>query len=456
MGRVKKKNNTSLSKLYLRNLGAMLGTIIVWCFILFALFDVMMVVGWLYPANYGELQATAVCEEIANTGKVDVDRIPSVCDYAVFDQQGNILDGNIRGADAAVAWRAIEDRYASENYYYKVARMENGYCVLRYKLTVQYKSVFMRQHFFEPEILFLLLGIGMMFGIIFFYSIRFGKRIQNKMTPMLEVVEQIKVQELGDEVLFSGIKEIDEIITSMDDMKTALKDSLEMQWKLEQDKNQQMSALAHDIKTPLTIVRGNAELLEETELTDEQKMYISYITDGASQILNYVQTLIEVTKSLQGHEFQKTSVAIEKLLGEIEQQAMGLGKAKHVVINWKASHTSENILASNDLVVRAVVNVIANAVEHSLEGEVVHVEVFEENGLLMFCVEDHGSGFSNEALLHATEQFYMEDASRNSNAHFGIGLYMAKLVAKHHEGDVQLDNSKKTGGAFVTISFSIL
>ena len=58
-------------------------------------------------------------------------------------------------------------------------------------------------------------------------------------------------------------------------MRDALRESLEKQWKTEQEKKQQMSALAHDIKTPLTIVRGNAELLSETELTTEQKNNIT-------------------------------------------------------------------------------------------------------------------------------------------------------------------------------------
>ena len=62
-------------------------------------------------------------------------------------------------------------------------------------------------------------------------------------------------------------------------------------------KKQQMSALAHDIKTPLTIVRGNAELLSETELTTEQKKNITYVLNGTTQIQSYVKQLIDVTKS---------------------------------------------------------------------------------------------------------------------------------------------------------------
>ena len=92
----------------------------------------------------------------------------------------------------------------------------------------------------------------------------FWKRNQKQMQPVLDAIGQIKDQNLEYETSCSGIKEFDDCLSAIDDMRDALRESLEKQWKTEQEKKQQMSALAHDIKTPLTIVRGNAELLSET------------------------------------------------------------------------------------------------------------------------------------------------------------------------------------------------
>lgn len=77
--------------------------------------------------------------------------------------------------------------------------------------------------------------------------------------------------------------------------------------------------------------------------------------------------------------------------------------------------------------------------------------VFEENNFLQFVVTDTGSGFSPEALRYGTEQFYMDDTSRSSKTHFGIGLYAANSIIQKHGGQLVLDNSKETGGAKVTI-----
>ena len=128
-------------------------------------------------------------------------------------------------------------------------------------------------------------------AIIIFPSIRFGKRIRKQMQPVLNAIEQIKNQNLEYESPYSGIKEFDDCLSAIDDMRHALKESLEQQWKTEQEKNRQMSALAHDIKTPLTIVRGNTELLLETELTKEQENNVNYVLNGTTQIQNYIQKL---------------------------------------------------------------------------------------------------------------------------------------------------------------------
>lgn len=76
-------------------------------------------------------------------------------------------------------------------------------------------------------------------------------------------------------------------------------------------------------------------------------------------------------------------------------------------------------------------NVIQNAVEHTKENGIIYIDAKEQDGRLTFIVEDSGSGFTKEALLHGTEQFFMDDTSRNGEAHYGMGLCFAKLWLKN-------------------------
>ena len=91
---------------------------------------------------------------------------------------------------------------------------------------------------------------------------------------------------------------------------------------------------------------------------------------------------------------------------------------------------------------RAVMNVIQNAVEHTKENGIIYIDAKEQDGRLTFIVEDSGSGFTKEALLHGTEQFFMDDTSRNGEAHYGMGLFFAKTVAEKYGGGIKLSNSE--------------
>lgn len=354
-----------------------------------------------------------------------------------------------------IAWNAAENGKASGRYFYKVISRPDEYVVLQYSLTPQYNSAFLREHLINPQSLFAIILVLGTILIIIFLSIRFGKKMKAKMLPMMNAVGRIKERDLEYDISYCGIKEFDDCLESIDEMRIALKNSLEQQWRTEQDKNRQMSALAHDIKTPLTVVRGNAELLSETELTEEQKKNVDYIVNSTLQIQSYVQKLIEVTRSAEISSYTSEKVKTEAVLKEIRMQAAGLAEVYHLKTNWREKWDSETINVIDDQVTRAVMNIIQNAVEHTMEKGVINIYVEEQDGKLSFTVEDSGSGFTKEALRHGTEQFFMDDTSRSSGNHYGIGLFSAKTIAEKYGGNIWLTNSEKTGGAKVKIYFHL-
>ena len=76
------------------------------------------------------------------------------------------------------------------------------------------------------------------------------------------------------------------------------------------------------------------------------------------------------------------------------------------------------------LIERAIMNVVSNALEYSPINGTVYIKIQYAEKRLRICVVDEGKGFSNEALHHAQEQFFMDNSSRNSKMHFGMGLYI--------------------------------
>ena len=453
MGRIRKSN--TLSGIFMRYVLVMLGALFTLGVCTIFIFNILVNTGIIYPANYTERKINEAYDLIQNANEVTEDMIPPLCHYVIFSMEGEKLSGDMSGHSLEIAWNVANHGHASGDYFYKVISRQMEYVVLQYRLTPQYQSEFLREHFIEPQRLMTIMVILGGTAIIILPSVRFGKKIKGKMQPVMTAVEKIKNQDLEYEVSYSGIKEFDDCLSSINDMRIALKDSLEQQWKTEQDKNRQMSALAHDIKTPLTIVRGNAELLSEMKLTDEQKKMLVYIINSTVQIQNYVQKLIDVTKSVDGYPNTPEKIITEDLLGDIRKQTSGLAEVYQLKINWKEQWNSKTVNVAYDQVIRAVMNIIQNAAEHTKEGGTINIYIEEKNENLTFTVEDTGNGFTKEALMHGTEQFFMDDTSRSGEVHYGIGLFFAKTAAEKHGGRILLTNSEKTGGARVEIRFRL-
>lgn len=453
MGRIR-RNNT-LSGIFMRYVLIMLGALFTLGMCTILIFNILVNTGIIYPANYTERKINEAYDFIQSADEVTEDMIPPLCHYVIFSMEGEKLGGDMSGDSVEIAWNVANNGHASGDYFYKVISRPKEYVILQYSLTPQYRSRFLREHFIGPQELMTIIIILSGIATIILSSVRFGKKIKGKMQPLMKAVENIKNQDLEYKVSYSGIRELDDCLSSIDDMRIALKGSLEQQWKTEQDKNRQMSALAHDIKTPLTVVKGNAELLSEMELTDEQKKILVYIINSTVQVQNYVQKLIDVMKSADGYPSSPEKVMIEDLLADIKKQTSGLAEVYCLKINWKEQWNSKTVNIMYDQVLRAIMNIIQNAAEHTKEGGTISILIEEKNENLSFTVEDTGNGFTKEALMHGAEQFFMDDTSRSGEAHYGIGLFFAKTAAEKHGGRILLTNSEETGGAKVEICFRL-
>lgn len=249
MGRVKRSN--ALSWIFMRYVLVMLGSLVGLVIVAWLLLYLLISVGCIYPANYAEQKINEAYDTILRADKVTAEMIPALCDYVIFSENGEKIGGDLSEQYEQIAWNVAKYGNASGKYFYKVIVRENEYVVLQYRLTPQYHSAFLREHFIGPQNVMSIMSVIGAVAIIIIPSIRFGKRIKKQMQPVLDAIRQIKDQNLEYETSCSGIKEFDDCLSAIDDMRDALRESLEKQWKTEQEKKQQMSALAHDIKTPL-------------------------------------------------------------------------------------------------------------------------------------------------------------------------------------------------------------
>lgn len=423
----------------------------------FSAFLLLIATGFILPANYGEQLISERKETIRNSKTVTPDLIPDTCTYAVFSQQGEFLSGDLSREDAQTAWEATQTQginYSSHFYYVTIPRT-NEICIIRYTLVTHFRSPLLRTILLPPETFFFLLFIAAFILEVFLLAASFGRKLTGKLRSLENATEKIQNQDLNFTVESSGIYEIDSVLDSISTMKEALKTSLQEQWTLQQNRRDQISALAHDIKTPLTVVKGNADLLAETDLTPEQRVYTGYIADSSSQMEQYVKTLLEISRAEGGYSLKKEHLDTGAFLTEIEKQISALTAVRKLSLDFETESLPQSFWADSDLLQRAILNIVSNAVDFSQEGGTLLFRASGAGNQIRFQVVDFGKGFSAEALKNAAQQFYMGDKSRSSKSHYGMGLFIAHTIVRQHGGSLRLENSAETGGGQVTVEIPV-
>lgn len=408
-------------------------------------------------ANYSEDLARRAKPILQSAEKITEDMIPNGCKFAVFDKEFKVITTDLKEEDlkqATLYAKGISRKNGDKKSYYFIER-KDGFCVLQYYIKMSYSSEWMNEHFPNPEFLLITILIsGCLIGA-FIISIVFAKNLKNNLIPLMKATEKIKEQDLDFEIGNSPIKEFNDVLCSISDMKEELKESLKEQWNLEKTKKDQISSLAHDIKTPLTIIKGNTELLKDSYLNNEQKEYIRFIEKNSIQIEKYIKLLIDMSKGKLEflEKLQKSNT--KEFLYDIYNQLIALAAPKELHINFQKKDIPENIIINKEAMHRAIINIISNAVDYSPCNSNLYFYVEGKSDSVEFSVIDSGKGFSNEDLKAAKKQFYTGDSSRTSKTHWGMGLYIADSIVKQHNGILTIENSHQ-GGAKVIIKIPLL
>lgn len=451
------KGKRSLRSIFIKYiLYFILGTVLL-LFLDIMTFSLMLNSKIVLPANYFEQKIESSRDTILKADMVTKDMIPEGCSYGVYNESGKMLYGNFNSKASQNAWTAMEgnQKSAGGKNYYKVFHRENQICIVEYPLMAQFNHPLLRKYFVNPELFMGILLICLFIGEVLLLSARFGRYFYKEMKILMKATEQIKNQNLDFQPEHSDIREIEEVIGSLNQMKSALKDSLEKQWNMEKSRKNQIAALAHDIKTPLTIIKGNAELIKETCQDAEQVKYNDYILKSADEIQHYLKMLMDMIKSEETLILNPVRIETKVFFKKLVDQEKALASEKNLELINEQDKIPEFFYGDEELLYRAIMNVITNAVEYSPKKGRLLFKVQGTEKSLQFLIADSGNGFSKEELESATEQFYRGDKSRNSKNHYGIGLSITKSFIKLHQGEIELSNSTKMGGAQVVLKIPL-
>ena len=246
--------------------------------------------------------------------------------------------------------------------------------------------------------------------------------------------------------------EIGQLCADFEEMRVHLKKEIEVRIQYEQELKELISNISHDIKTPLTAIKGYAEgLLDGVADTPERReKYLRTIYAKASDMTTLVDELSFYTKIDTNnipYHFEKVKVndyfrdCVEDNVPELELVNMALTYESMV-------SEDTQVLGDREQLRRVMNNLIGNAVKYRGDKEQgkITVRLAEEEKLVWVEVEDNGQGISENALPNVFERFYRADASRNSKqGGSGLGLAIAKKIIEEHGGNIRAESGPGVG-----------
>lgn len=433
--------------------------------------------GAVLAANYGEAHLDEVAADLAAQGSFDPGAIPPAYRYALLGADGAVLESDMTAAqlqaarDAAPAPGGEPRRGAgtgSQPFYAAVELADGSRCVLCYELVPQWAEKGVRDALPSPQDLLVLAVASSLALAIALVALRAARVLTRKMSPLAEAAEAVGRQELDRPVGGSDVAEVDDVLRAMDSMRASLKESLEAQREAERRSREQVAALAHDLKTPLTVALGNAELLAEDAeagvLGEQQAASAQAIREAALSMDAFVARIVEASRGRED-ALRPEPVDPAALAGRLEDAVRRLASARGLALEASLAAplpdaraaTSEDgsgtlPLWDADALERAVLNLAGNACDHARSRVTLSFSRDAASGAYSIAVGDDGPGFSPEALERGAERFYRGDASRANaageaaGAHFGLGLSIASDIAAAHGGALELSNLEDEGG----------
>ncbi len=224
--------------------------------------------------------------------------------------------------------------------------------------------------------------------------------------------------------------------------------------EISQMKNDFVSHVSHELKTPLASITAYSEMLSDGEADDEQtrKEFYSIIQNQAKRLNRLIEDILNISRIESGLiKVNKEPVSLTILIEEQLQMIKSYAEEKNIEVISPKPIVFDQVYADKDMISQVIVNLLSNAVKYTRPGGSVSInaEVDEIAGLARVSITDTGVGIPESELGHLFEKFYRVEANKNVAKGTGLGLNLVKqVIEKVHNGRVFVESKVGAGSTF--------
>ena len=349
-----------------------------------------------------------------------------------------------------------------ENHYYE--HESNRYRIHDENFTMQdgnnYRIMTLNQminvgEYYRSLLIFVFITFLIVFVIASFIVQRQNMRnIIIPITDLTKEMEKLRIGELEIAITDKGYGEIRELGTAIEQLRLQLKNSIYYQQRVDENRKFLISSISHDLKTPVTSIRGYIDgVLDGVADTDEKKQYyLSKAIEKTKMINTMIEDLLLYSKlDLNQMTFEKDKVHIVKYIEScIEDSSEDfLRENKRIIFENKLSTTSFAMIDVEKFK-RVVQNIMDNA-KRNIETQTGQLKIMlrETNSSVIIEFKDNGKGINNQDLPHIFERFYRADTAREVKGSSGLGLAIAKQIVEGLGGRIWAISENGQGASII-------
>jgi heavy metal sensor kinase len=265
---------------------------------------------------------------------------------------------------------------------------------------------------------------------------------------MIETIHQITAENLKLRLTIPGTRdEIESLAQTFNQMIARLDEAFTTQ-------RQFMEDISHELKTPLSILKGELEVtLKKIRSAEEYETTLHSSLEEVNHLAGIVENLLTLARfDAKTTTPQAVSLDLNLLVKDALEAIQVLAIQKDITLQLNSAHTVD-ILADKNQLKRMVLNILDNAIKYTQRGGKISIDLRQQNESAAIDITDTGLGIPESELPYIFDRFYRVDKSRSSIG-FGLGLSIAQSIAKAHGGKIDAKANVPHGTIF-TISIPI-
>ena len=293
-----------------------------------------------------------------------------------------------------------------------------------------------------------ILSVTGILGICIALNVRLAKKLMYSIGQLQHAAENITAGNLDFEVMSCEEKELDDLCHAFDDVRKKLKANAMQRVEMEDERSMLMANLSHDMRTPITSIKGYVEGIKDGIASTPEKMdkYLDTIYNKAIILERLVGNMSEYSELELGRmqyafEFMDISSYLRELCRGYKTEITEGG----LTFSTDICEEELSIVGDKTKLKRVFDNVISNAVKYNRPQGSIHVRLSHENAGALCCVTDTGKGIKEEDVKKAFDRFFRGDAARSNIKGNGLGLGISKQIVENHKGKIWIKSEEGVG-----------